>query len=205
MKKTPKEPTNSEELRLGTLLGRRQAFGLIAARCSAADAASLREIRDQKSYRSLGKTWVEFCSEHLGMSNTHANRLIGFLDEFGPAYFEMAQFTGISPETYRTIAPAIQDHALHHDGQVIALLPENMEKLTQAVEQLRRTAVPPPAPRQASDRVAGIERRLVQVAAEISELARSEPRGQTRMRLGSALLQARDRIDRLLLEFGPLT
>jgi hypothetical protein len=69
---------------------------------------------------------------------------------------------------------------------------------------LRRTAVPPPGPRLASDRVAGNERRLVQVTAEISELARSEPRGQTRTRLGSVLLQARDRLDRLVLEFGPL-
>ena len=42
-----------------------------------------------------GRVGVEFCSEHLGMSHTHANRLIGYLDEFGLAYFEMAQFTGI--------------------------------------------------------------------------------------------------------------
>ena len=92
----------------------------------------------------------------------------------------------------------------HHDGQVIALLPENTEKLAQAVEQLRRTAVPRPAPWLGSDRVAGIQRRLVQLTAEISDLARSEPRGQTRMRLGSALLDARDRLERLVLEFGPL-
>ncbi len=177
---------------------------MIAARCSAADAASLRAIRNEKSYRSVAKGWVEFCAQHLGMSNTHANRIIGYLEEFGPAYFEMAQFTGISPQTYRTISPAIQDNALHHDGQVIALLPENSEKLTHAVEQLRRKTAPQPAPRAATDRVAGIERRLVQLATEIGELARIEPAGETRMRLGSVLLAASERLQRLALEFGPL-
>jgi hypothetical protein len=204
MKKTKNQSTDGEELHLGTLLGRRQAFGLIAARCSAADAASLREIRDQESYRSVAKGWVEFCDKHLGMSHTHANRIIGYLEEFGPAYFEMAQFTGISPATYRTIAPVVQDHALHYDGQVIALLPENMEKLVQAVEQLRRTVAPQPAPAPAADRVAGLERRLLQLTTEIREFSSTEPPGETRMRLGSVLLAARERLERLVLEFGPL-
>jgi hypothetical protein len=204
MKKIKKQPDDSGVLGLGTLLGRRQAFGLIAARCSAADAASLREIREKKSYRYLAKGWVEFCDQHLAMSHTHANRIIGYLEEFGPAYFEMAQFTGISPATYRTIAPAIQDHALHLDGQVIALLPENTEKLAQAVEQLRQTATPPPAPKPAAERVAGLERRLLQLTAEISELCNSEPPGETRMRLGLVLLAAHERLDQLTSQFRSL-
>ena len=204
MKKIKNPPPDGGELRLGTLLGRHQAFGLISARCSAADAASMRDIRDEKSYRSVAKGWVEFCAQHLGMSHTHANRIIGYLEEFGPSYFEMAQFTGISPEAYRTIAPAVQDHALHHDGQVIALLPENTEKLARAVEQLRRKTATQPAPRPAADRVAGIERRLFQLAAEISEVARTEPPGERRMRLGSVLMAACEKLQRLVLEFGPL-
>jgi hypothetical protein len=202
MKKTKNPPADGGELRLGTLLGRSQAFGLIAARCSAADAASLRQIRDEKSYRSVAKGWVEFCDRHLGMSHTHANRIIGYLEEFGPAYFEMVQFTGISPATYRTIAPAVQDHALLYDGQVIALLPENTEKLAQAVEQLRRTAAPATTPAPAADRVAGLERRLLQLTAEIGELSGAELIGETRTRLGAVLIVARERLDRLVLEFG---
>jgi hypothetical protein len=204
MKKPKKQPADGEVLRLGTLLGRRQAFGLIAARCSAADAASLRAIRDEKSYRALAKGWVEFCSQHLGISHTHANRIIGYLEEFGPSYFEMAQFTGISPETYRTIAPKIQDHALHLDGQVIALLPENTEELARAVEQLRQKTASERAPRPAADRVSEIEHRLFQLAAEISELSRTEPPGAKRMRLASVLMAAREKLQRLVLEFGPL-
>jgi hypothetical protein len=203
-KKIKKQPADSDMLGLGTLLGRRQAFGLIAARCSAADAASLREIREQKSYRFLAKGWVEFCDRHLGMSHTHANRIIGYLEEFGPAYFELAQFTGISPATYRTIAPAIQDHAVHHDGQVIALLPENTERLSHAVEQLRRAAAAQSAPGPPADRIAGLEHRLLQLTAQISELTGTTPPGEMRMRLGSVLIAARDRLERLVLAFGTL-
>jgi hypothetical protein len=49
MKKTGNKSTDGEGLHLGKLLGHREAFELIAARCPAADAASLRAIRDGKS------------------------------------------------------------------------------------------------------------------------------------------------------------
>src|ERR1700687_841432 len=138
MKQSKDKPTTASDFHLGTLIGRRQAFSLIAGRCSAADADCLREIRDQKSYRNLSLGWKDFCSQHLGMSHTHANRLIGYLDDFGPAYFDLAQLTGISPDEYRAIAPAIKNQAIHYTGEVISLLPENTEKLTAAVAGLRR-------------------------------------------------------------------
>jgi hypothetical protein len=34
--------------------------------------------------------------------------------EFGPDYFELAQLTHISADTYRALAPSIQDGALAH-------------------------------------------------------------------------------------------
>ena len=102
-------PENNEsepgvgELHLGTLLGRRQAFSIIAARCTAADAAALRDIRDARAYRSRSASFEEFCSKHLGISERHANRLIHYLKDFGPEYFELAQLTGISAAEYRAI------------------------------------------------------------------------------------------------------
>jgi hypothetical protein len=42
---------------LGTWVGRRQAFGLIANKCSAADAECLKQIRESKSYKSVAATW----------------------------------------------------------------------------------------------------------------------------------------------------
>jgi len=206
--KQPKEKTPSaSDLHLGMLLGRRQAFSLIAGRCSAADAACLREIRNQKSYRSLKLGWKEFCSQHLGMSQVHANRLIGYLDEFGPEYFDLAQLTGISPDEYRAIAPAVKNQAVHYNGQVIALLPENTEKLTAAVSELRRetprTAATAPALSNAQ-RLRRIERQSAELVTEITELKRSKLETMERMRLASVLMGTSQKLDRLKLEFGPM-
>ena len=45
--------------------------------------------------------------------------------------------TRVSPETFRAIAPAIQDGALHYQGEVIALNPENSHRVAAAVAGLR--------------------------------------------------------------------
>ena len=136
----------NEHVNLARLLGRREAFSMVAARCSAADARILRQVRDEKLYLAVAQDWDEFCSVHLHMSRPSANRVIGWLNEFGPQYFEIAQLTRISPETYRAIAPSIQDGALHTDGEAIALIPENAEKISAAVAELRKPAPKPPAP-----------------------------------------------------------
>jgi hypothetical protein len=206
MKETEPEPDDTGNLHLGELLGRREAFSLIAARCSAADAACLREIRNEKSYKNVAKNWSAFCSKYLSMSLRHANRIIGYLDEFGPEYFELAQLTGIPVDAYRAIAPAVKDQALHYDGQIIALLPENAEKLAEAVAKLRHRGVPEPAALSADERISRIERRLAQLETEISVLARSESRGSlTKMRLASVLIAARKKLELLELVIGPLT
>jgi hypothetical protein len=57
-------------------LGRRQAFGMMAGKASAADAECLRRIRDQKMYKSKTSSWGEFCERYLGASKTHVNRMI---------------------------------------------------------------------------------------------------------------------------------
>jgi hypothetical protein len=206
MKQPKDEPNISSEFHLGTLLGRRQAVSLIAGRCTAADAACLREIRNQKSYRTLGIGWKEFCAQQ-GMSHTHANRLIGYLDEFGPEYFDLAQLTGISPDEYRAIAPAVKDQAIHHNGQVIALLPENTERLTAAVSELRRET-----PHQAAtipslstaERVRRIERRSAELVAEISGLSGGQLDTMERLRLASVVAGTCQKLEHLKLELGPV-
>jgi hypothetical protein len=89
------------DLDLGTILGRNQAFGLMAGRCSAAQAACLREIRDKKLYKERCPDWDQFCREHLHMARNHVHRIINLLNELGRDYFEPAQLMRISPETYR--------------------------------------------------------------------------------------------------------
>jgi hypothetical protein len=135
---------------LGRLVGRREAFSAVAARCSAADAAILREIREKRLYEGQAQDWEEFCSQHLHISKTNANRIIRYLDEFGPTYFDVAQLTRISPEAYRAIAPSIRDQALHHNGDAIALIPENAEKVAAAVAELRKSVAPPASAPKAS-------------------------------------------------------
>src|ERR1035438_4459802 len=74
-------------LEIGTWLGRRQAFSLIAGRCSAADAKCLRELRESKKYKLLGLTWEECCKQRAGIGRSTADQIIQNLEEFGPDYF----------------------------------------------------------------------------------------------------------------------
>lgn len=187
-------PENNEsetgvgELHLGTLLGRRQAFSIIAARCTAADAAALRDIRDARAYRSRSASFEEFCSKHLGISERHANRLIHYLKDFGPEYFELAQLTGISAAEYRAIAPAVKDQAVHCGGETIALLPENTEKLTAAVAQLRTAAARPERPQPSFERrLALLERQAAALVAACRALLPAATETPQRARLASLL------------------
>jgi hypothetical protein len=135
-----------KDLDFGRLIGRREAFCVIAARCSAADAVTLRDIRDNKLYLEYARNWTECCTKLLHTTRTTADRLIQRLEEFGPDYFEVAQFTNISPETYRAIAPTIRDGAIHHDGDAIALIPENAPRVIAAIGEMRKNIVVDPAP-----------------------------------------------------------
>jgi hypothetical protein len=165
------EITLSNDLNLGRLLGRREAFTVMAARCSAADAALLREMRNGKLYVDHAKDWDEFCANFLHMSKESANRVIRYLDEFGPSYFELTQITRISPKIYRMIAPAIQDHSIQHNGESIALVAENAEKISAAVHELRKaipkeTAVEP----EPDDPIPAFDKRCSELVADLTRL-----------------------------------
>src|SRR5215472_10547917 len=127
-------------LEIGTLLGRRQAFSTVAGRCSAADAQSLRALRESKAYKSLGLTWEECCQQRLGIHRATAETIIRNLEEFGTDYFVIAQVAGISAKEYRRIQGSISNHALLHAGEEIPIRVENAERLASAVDLLRRTA-----------------------------------------------------------------
>jgi hypothetical protein len=182
-----------ENLNLDRLLGRREAFSVVAGRCTAAEAAQLREIRDKKLYLERAADWAEFCAQDLHMSKDSANRMIRNLEEFGPTYFVLAQLTQVSPTTYRAIAPSIHDEKLHHNGEAIALIPENAEKVAAAVAELRKTVTvkaPPPD-----------EDVATMVARECSELAGkielTMPIMRYREQLRAAVYELRDRINRI--------
>jgi hypothetical protein len=147
MKKLMKaaDPASEE---IGRWLGRRDAFATVAGRCSAAEAESLRRIRDGKLYRNVGLTWDEFCRTRLGTSRQQIERTLRLLDEFGPAYFHVAQMAHVTPDEYRAIAPHVGEDGVRVDGAVIALLPENSEQVSAAVGELLKREKPegkPPA------------------------------------------------------------
>ena len=200
MKKTiSKEPSASmREVELGKLIGRREAFGLIAGRCSAADAECLRQLRHDKKYKDLAASWEDFCARYLGMSSRNADRTIRLLEELGPGYFEMSQLTRIAPEEFRAIAPALRDRSLHVNGEAIALIPENTEKIAAAVKELRKA---PDAPA-ASERLRRLERRCDEVAAEFGGLSKARPQGIDQEMLVAVFLKLSGKLARMKLEMG---
>jgi hypothetical protein len=157
-----------DHMELGTWLGRRQAFGLMSGKSAAADIQCLRHIRDRKLYRSEVATWKEFCTRYVGASKPQVDRQIQYLEEFGTQFFELTALTRISAETYRAIAAEVRPEGLHLDGDVIPLSPENSQRISSAVAELRRRRVPP----QAGERESGfalLERRLEEAIGALAE------------------------------------
>lgn len=130
----------NDALDLGTMLGRKQAFGLLAGRCSAADAECLRRMREEKKYLALGMNWDEFCKRKIGMSRPTVDRIVRSLEEFGPRYFELAAVLKIAPEQYRQIAAAVTEDGVICGGETIAISADNSARLAEAVESLRESA-----------------------------------------------------------------
>jgi hypothetical protein len=127
-----------EAVDLGRWLGARQAFALVAGRCSAADAECIRRLREERYYRRLTPSWGEFCKRHLGISKAWADRIIQYLNEFGPAYFLLAHVAKVTPEEYRRMSGSVRGQALLHAGEEIPIEAENAGRLAAAIEELRR-------------------------------------------------------------------
>ena len=142
MKKSMVKRAQADEaaLELGKVLGQSLAFGIVAGRCSAAQAAALRQVRGEKIYKRFGLTWREFCPKHLKMSGTQADEIVRLLDEFGPEYFEHTESVRISGDTYRLVAPFIQEKALRVEGEVLELNSANVQEVARRVRDSRRAA-----------------------------------------------------------------
>jgi hypothetical protein len=137
---SPETVITPGDYELGTLVGRRQAFSVVAGRASAADVDCLRQIRDSRLYRSKAATWAEFCTNCLGVSKAHVNRMIRCLEKYGPRYFALTQFTRVPPSVFETIAPHLTEEGLTIDGETFALSADNTEQIAAAVAELRKRA-----------------------------------------------------------------
>lgn len=158
---------------LGTWLGRRQAFSIVAGNCSAADAQCLRNIRGNKLYRALGINWDSFCRQHAGISRSLADKIIRQLEEFGAGYFTLAAVTGVTPRDYRLIAGAVSEQGVAHEGETISIVPENAPRLTAAIDDLRQQAAPPEPPAaQSADLAQSIQKAERMLRMALKELER---------------------------------
>jgi len=128
------------EFELGTWLGRRQAFGVMAGKTSAADVDCLRQIRDTKLYTCKSATWEEFCSKYLGAGRSQVNRIIGYLEKYGPQFFALTQLTRVPPAVYKAIEPHLSEAGLTVDGETFALSTDNAQQVAAAVAELRKRA-----------------------------------------------------------------
>ena len=205
----PEESTGLMEV--GVALGQNLAFGLIAGRCSAAQAEGLRRLREDKLYKRCTEKWDDFCPRFLKISRAEADRTIRLLEEFGAPYFVLTQVTRVSPETYRAIAPAIQGNALHYRGEAIDLNPQNSRRVAAAVAELR-SALPKRAAGQDSllreiqdlghelnltVRIEKLHDCATALVAEFEKIARDPGLGAARMLLNANLTYVRSELGRL--------
>ena len=167
-------PAVDEMLDLGMVLGQNQAFGFLAGRCSAAQAETIRRLRNEKLYKRVTEHWKEFCPQYLKMSGTQADSVIRLWEEFGAGYFEIAQLTRVSPETYRALAPAVENGVLNLNGEQIELTIENSRKVAAAVSQVRRSLPSKtPADLPVTERIDRLDQLCTAIIEEFAGIKRS--------------------------------
>jgi hypothetical protein len=178
-------------------LGRREAFSLVAGRCSAADVECMRRIRDGKLYLGRALDWEEFCAKELHMSKSNVKHLIRLLEKFGPEYFHIAQITRISVADYRAIAPAVSAQGIAWNGEVIALTPENAGRIAAAVSALRTEAAAKTEP-SFSDRLAALDAAGERLLKQFRELKKVG--GSSNPYLAGSVGSLKSKVERLSLE-----
>jgi hypothetical protein len=183
---------------LGAWLGRKQAFTLIAGRCSAATVVCLRKIREGKRYRALGLTWEEFCRQRAGVSRAFADKVIQQLETLGPLYFELSSVTRITPDDFRRIAEAVTDQGISYAGETIEIIPENAPQLAQAIEILTSGAAGAELiPETPMRTLARVERSIRSALADLERLAAMPLDTIDQEKLSITLTDARDTLDRI--------
>jgi len=197
----------ADVLDLGVSLGNNQAFGLVASRCSAAQAAGLERLREEQKFKAITPRWREFCSRYLHISGAEADRIIRLWKEFGAGYFELAQLTRISPKAYREIAASVHDGALDCQGERIELNVENSRRLAAAIAEIRNTTRPPGATPHAlepQERINELSGRAAALIAEFEDIARKERGGANWLEFTALLSRVSTALRRLELASGGL-
>jgi len=131
---SPDEP--AQLLRLAAL-GRLRICPRIAGRPTPGLAPLLKRWRDERRYKAYCSRWSAFCVQYLNITRSEADKLIRLWEQYGDRFFQLAAVTRITASTFRHIAPAVKDGALHFRGCAIPLLPEYAEEIARAARVLR--------------------------------------------------------------------
>ena len=183
---------------LGQWIGRKQAFGLIAGKTTAAEIECLRRIRDGEMFRAVELDWSDFCQKYVGVSSSYANRLIRQLEEFGTNYFDLSRIMRISPESYRQIAGSVSEDGIVFGGEQIPITPENSDKIADAVKALReQSGATEAAPKPPEEAIAAARRRLEGCIAELTRMFESGLGDNERAALVNAVGVGLDELRRL--------
>jgi hypothetical protein len=134
------ETDHQAALDVAMWVGRQQAFGMIGAKCSAAQAGILKRLKDTSAHKAFGLTREDFCTQYLGLNRSTADRIIANLEEFGTAYFALSNIMRISPTTYRMLAPAVDGNELVFGDERIAITKANADRILEAVNAARYEA-----------------------------------------------------------------
>jgi hypothetical protein len=180
-------------LNLGTLLGRKQALGMIATRCTTAEIECLIQVHDNKLYLAVDFTWEDYC-KRLGLSRRTAERLMQQYKQYGPNLARLNSFTPIKSSEYRLFAATVTDEGLLHNGETIPLEPENSLRLSQVVEAIRQESEAEPADpaARAFDKA---EKALKSAVTEFGRLQAMNLDEASRIKLVLAIEQARNQLD----------
>jgi len=106
------------------------------------------------------------------MGSSYVDRLIRQLEQFGPNYLHLSQVARISPEAYRQIAGSVDEDGIAFGGAKIAIVPENSQKLLDAVNALRAQSGGDGAagPKRARKGIEAQRRRLESSIAEMNRM-----------------------------------
>ena len=134
--------SENEKLNIHRWLGRHDALDLVTRTCEAVDVGCMKQIRDDKLYLDVARTWDEFCVKELNASRRKVDTMIHQLEELGPAYFELGRIARVTAEEFRLLGPAVTAEGIAMNGEVVAFKPENRETLEAAVASVRKGRKP---------------------------------------------------------------
>ena len=131
------QPLAGSEAELMRMIGRHEAFGVMANRTTSAWAETLKQIKDRKIYKQLGLAWNDFCPKFLSISTDKADRIIRDLEEFGDMYFMLSEVTRLSRDQFRAIQGNIQDGKLLIGEEQVDIAKANQDKIREFIASVQ--------------------------------------------------------------------